>query len=344
MDIFTRLWRLMARSAFPFQTGGRILHRPTISEGTVYFVSEDGCLYAVDSESGRERWRYQNEAGVNAPALDQGMVYAWGWDDNLFALRREDGHLVWKISVKGGLNAVPEIGNDYLYFAAADGQLYTIEKSSGDIQSKFRCQETEPYKPSGPKPICVDDTVIFAMNDTKNVSSHVYAVTAEGSQEKWRAKGVGLLEVEPVASHGKVYLPFCQYVYKLYGVFALDVQTGETAWEFGTNREVYSPVCAIGDLGVFGGRCEYVHCVDLCSGNEAWRIPGSVYTPMVPCGDLLFFGDAWGTLHALNTRTQQEVWKHKAADHVHPFALSNGRLYFGCGDETKLFVLRCPRQ
>lgn len=46
-------------------SSGPVNARPTIVDGTVYFGSQDGYLYAIDPETGEEYWRY--DAGEPDP-------------------------------------------------------------------------------------------------------------------------------------------------------------------------------------------------------------------------------------------------------------------------------------
>ena len=47
------------RTKWQFKMGGRILSPPVVSDGTVYFGSDDPHLYALDSATGAERWKFK---------------------------------------------------------------------------------------------------------------------------------------------------------------------------------------------------------------------------------------------------------------------------------------------
>src|SRR4029077_9228464 len=49
-----------------FQTGGQVISSPAVANGVVYIASTDGNLYAVDLESGTQKWKL--ELGVRATA------------------------------------------------------------------------------------------------------------------------------------------------------------------------------------------------------------------------------------------------------------------------------------
>src|SRR5476651_1303224 len=47
-----------------FQTGGRIISTPAVVNGTAYVGSADGFLYAVDTESGKLKWKFTTQGVV----------------------------------------------------------------------------------------------------------------------------------------------------------------------------------------------------------------------------------------------------------------------------------------
>ncbi|WP_276261221.1 PQQ-binding-like beta-propeller repeat protein [Haloglomus litoreum] len=60
---------------------------PTVADGTVYYGAPDGHLYALDTGSGDERWRFgEGTTGFRTPAVVDGTVYVAS-DRGLVALR-----------------------------------------------------------------------------------------------------------------------------------------------------------------------------------------------------------------------------------------------------------------
>lgn len=77
--------------------GATITTSPAVSEGKVYFGSDDSNLYALDIGSGQEKWKFANSAGLllYPPAVYKGTVYL-GSFDNLYALDANTGQEKWK--------------------------------------------------------------------------------------------------------------------------------------------------------------------------------------------------------------------------------------------------------
>jgi eukaryotic-like serine/threonine-protein kinase len=54
----------------------------------VYFGSGDKHLYAVDTNTGQERWKFKTEDGISSsPAVSGGVVYFGSGDNHLYAVK-----------------------------------------------------------------------------------------------------------------------------------------------------------------------------------------------------------------------------------------------------------------
>jgi outer membrane protein assembly factor BamB len=81
------VWRFLA---------GEMTVKAVVHEGIVYFGSEDGFFYAVDDETGKERWRFHTGGKVFDDAKISGEILCFGsWDCNYYALDRRTGRLIW---------------------------------------------------------------------------------------------------------------------------------------------------------------------------------------------------------------------------------------------------------
>src|SRR3954470_23530423 len=61
-----------------FKTDGPIIGSPAIADGVVYIGSTDGNLYAVEQESGKQKWKFKTLASrqvTSSPTVANGLVY-----------------------------------------------------------------------------------------------------------------------------------------------------------------------------------------------------------------------------------------------------------------------------
>lgn len=87
-----------------FPDSSTIESAPIEWQGTVYVTSGNDGVYAVDAQTGRERWRYTRHIThavglwVNrGVALLNGRVYFGTLDGHLIALDARDGHVLWDV-------------------------------------------------------------------------------------------------------------------------------------------------------------------------------------------------------------------------------------------------------
>ena len=58
-----------------FEAGDSIRTSPAVSNGVVYFGSDDNYIYAVDSKTGEEKWKFKTGDDGSSPTVSDGVVY-----------------------------------------------------------------------------------------------------------------------------------------------------------------------------------------------------------------------------------------------------------------------------
>lgn len=126
-----------------FETGGMLESSPVIgSDGTIYFGSNDGKLYALDpsADSDGERLKWVHDFGyrsVSSPAIgSDGTVYAGSHGGVLYALNPDaaDDHdrVRWQYGTGDWIASSPAIGPDgTVYVGSHDGKLHAVSPDGG---------------------------------------------------------------------------------------------------------------------------------------------------------------------------------------------------------------------
>ena len=171
-----------------FTTPAAVVSSPTLgSDGTIYFGSNDGYVYAVD-EDGLEKWRFETGGGVkSSPAVGpDGTIYVGSDDFRLYAIN-PDGSEKWQFRTGDRVQASPAIGPQGLvYFGSFDGYLYAVN-SDGDELWRFNAHgrirsspavttQRSPFDPFFPGTEHTESVVYVGSGD-----GHVYAVNAGGT-------------------------------------------------------------------------------------------------------------------------------------------------------------------
>jgi outer membrane protein assembly factor BamB len=117
---------------------GGIESSPTVYDGTVYIGSYPGEVYAVNSTTGKEVWKYQTESAIaSSPAVRNGTVYIGDYSSRVYAIEAKTGDVVWETSVQGRISkSSPAVTNESVYVGSAGipkGWMYSLDIYSGEV-------------------------------------------------------------------------------------------------------------------------------------------------------------------------------------------------------------------
>lgn len=109
---------------------------PVVAGRTCFFACGD-YVYAVDLETGTQKWRYPSDRGLGGsvkatPAYCDGNLFFGAGDKNLYCLDAATGTFQWAYPVRGSIRCAPLILDDIIYFGADDDSIYAIRADTGD--------------------------------------------------------------------------------------------------------------------------------------------------------------------------------------------------------------------
>lgn len=111
-----------------------------VFDGVVYVGSlksfDSGFFYAVDAETGKEKWRfeYRGVGGAcgspewfwNSATVSGGVVYVGNSDGLLYALDAATGKERWRFQAKAGIGSSPVVSGGVIYVQSMDDHVYAI--------------------------------------------------------------------------------------------------------------------------------------------------------------------------------------------------------------------------
>lgn len=111
-----------------FRTMKPIISSAVVNDDTVYFGSVDGSLYAVSTETSKERWRFTTEKPIVAtPAVFRDKVYFGGSDGIFYCLETKNGKESWRYETGNAITGAPYIVDDKLILVGSmDYSLYAF--------------------------------------------------------------------------------------------------------------------------------------------------------------------------------------------------------------------------
>jgi len=315
-----------------FKTDGPIIGSPAVANGVVFIGSIDGNVYAVDQETGKQKWKFKTLASrqvTSSPAVANGVVYFGGFDGVCYALEAETGKLKWTFLTEyerrfeakrlhgypPGYQTIPDswdlytsspaIFNGRVYFGSGDGNVYALDAQTGVPQWKFATGDIVHASPA-----IAGNTLYIGSWD-----SYLYALDADTGQEKWRFKtgedsfmhNQQGFQSSPAVADGMVYVG-CRDGH----LYAVDALTGRKKWDYPTSKGWVNSTPAVRDGVIYAGTSDGYRffALDARTGRLKFTLDakGAVFSSPAVAGDLAYVGVSNGRLLAVDTKSGKQAW------------------------------------
>ena len=315
-----------------FQTAGKIFSSPAISGGILFVGSTDHNLYALDLATGRQLWRFETGSAIpSSPAVADGSVYFLSYDDHLYSVDAATGKLRWKFKTGGehrftaahlhgsqpAAESMPDPFDVFLssplvwrgsvYFGSSDGNIYSLDATSGKPRWKFHTGDVVHASP------LISGGVLYI----GSWDSYFYALDAATGGEKWRFKTgedpsthnqVGIQSSAAVA-HGIVYFG-CRDS----NFYALDAATGARKWAFNNKGSwvISSPAIRDGKVYFATSDTSMLYALDATTGAVSFSLKFQgwpFFSSPTLGGNLLYIGSHSGKLIAVDLGAQKPAWE-----------------------------------
>lgn len=115
---------------------------PTVSGGLVFFSSHNGTVYAIDTASGSEKWRFRAQAAwLSEPVSFGGKVFVGTDEGNLYALDTVTGSKKWSVTMPRDAASVsaPAVGAGVVvYPSLIGGVVNAFDQETGHQRWKWK--------------------------------------------------------------------------------------------------------------------------------------------------------------------------------------------------------------
>lgn len=281
---------------------------PVVSDGLVYFGSDDGNFFALDIANGRTIWKYKVPFGskgkyiLSTPVIHKNTVFFGAYDGNFYALDKKTGQKKWVFVEADWIGSSPCIAEDLnMVFIGLEYGLFRkhggvsgIDIESGEKKWEFRSRELTHGSPSYSKKFRV---IGCGSNDDV-----FYVLHAETGKKIWSYKTDGPIKHAPcfsdehdvvvVIGHGET-------------AFVFKTETGDVVSQFRMNFGSYGTPLVFRESVICGSLDKHVYCFDLFTGDLKWKFyTGSrcFATPEIING-LLYIGSNNARLFEINPET-----------------------------------------
>jgi len=199
-----------------------------IDGDTLYIGTFDKKLYAIEVNTGQEKWQQPFETGgpiISTPVVYDSTVYVASFDRHIYALDEEDGELVWQFPEAGGDGdrpgkwfwASPVLYNSDIYAANMDGKVYVLDAASGSLIAAVDLGGA-----ISSTPVAVGDEVFVAIEEGK-----IFSIDAAGHHEEV-VRDLELRILAPLAADDSIIYVHTQ---EEEAIYALNAETGSIIWD-----------------------------------------------------------------------------------------------------------------
>ncbi len=313
------LWRYRVKK-------GAFSSTAVIDQGTVYLGDLDGTFFALDLNSGKEKWQFKTDSSFSASAaVGDGKIYSGDIDGRLYCLDATSGKLVWKFVTESGaeISSSPNFYKENVVIGSQDGTLYALDAKSGDVSWEYTIDDQIRCSP----------TIIGNRTFLAGCDSKLHIVNLD------TGKGIETVQIgDQTGSTPAARGDFVYFGSEGGNFFAVNWKTAEIAWTFRDDVRTlpYRSSAAITPKAIiFGGRDKRIRALDPAKGTQIWEFVtrGRVDSSPVVVGDRLYVGSTDGRIYGLDCKTGNEVWRYEAGGAITgSAAIAQGRMVIASED------------
>ncbi len=349
------------QSRWTVDTGGAVRSSPAVIRGTVYVGSDDGTVYALDTDTGETAWTAETGGPVrSSPAVVDGTVYVGSDDGTVYAFDAETGEQGWTFETGGAVRSSPTVvkgavpsarrpewrRRGILVVGSNDGSVYVLDGGRGEKR----------YELVTDGPVVSTPYVAEYVNrrgrrilwfEVGSTDGHYYGnePTPRGraSDDAYEANydtdaGTPIhssMTTDYNATDGADPFRFGADD----GIFRKRTAYVGPSWDFETGGAIRSSAVLGGRPAVlyFGSRDGKVYAVADESGEEEWSFDAGDpvdSSPAVVDGTVYVGGDS-GAVYALGADDGTESWTFQTGGPVRSSpAVVDGTVYVGSDDGT----------
>lgn len=334
--------------------GDKINGGLAVVDGTVYAVSFDKALYAIDEVTGKVRWSAHADNILMSTPIVTGdgivivgsgkdgflkpydyMSQMWGRPegDTVYAFAVRDGSLVWKFHTDGQDMPSAALIEDKLVFANGDAHAYALDAKTGKVHWKTDLPGVATMAST-----TVDDGKAFiSICHNAPYTCETRALEVSTGKTVWTSP-FGGSDCTPAVDGGLVFVNATTAETQPYNpggsdtVAALDERTGKTKWthrfEQGPFTYVASAERQIAGTAAGGvlyqpiGNIQRVVAFNERTGTIVWSTRTAANVKMSPVvkSDRVYFGDTGGIFYSLDRRTGRIL---HTTSFLQPFSVSS---------------------
>ncbi len=179
-----------------FRTDDRFTASASVGDGRIFQPADNGRLYAVSVDDGRELYRIDLEGPiVGVPAVTN-RVYTADVTGSVYALEPATGEIVWEQHVGHPVWTSPAVAHGRLFVGHSDGGVVALDALTGEQLWTFDAVEVVRASP-----LAVGQYVVVA-----TMGGHVYVIGADSGEVVDSTEVKGGVLYPPITDGTRVYV------------------------------------------------------------------------------------------------------------------------------------------
>lgn len=274
--------------------------RPVSDGNLIYAASQDGNVFALDPETGRERWETKLDMPLSAgPAANEGSIVVASRDGYIIVLDAATGVEQWRTYIAAETLAQPLIQGDSIVVQTIDSRLRAFSRFDG--RQRWAIEQTPPVLTirGAASPLLVGSFVIAGFDNGRLLAVNVS--TGDIEWESMLAMPSGRSDLDRLSDINGAIAVVGQDLYAAGyqgRIAALAAESGQVLW----SKEISSQVGVAADWNsVYTTRDNgEIIALSRSDGSESWRSDDLLRrdpTLPVPFYTTAVVGDFEGYLH-----------------------------------------------
>jgi eukaryotic-like serine/threonine-protein kinase len=274
------------------------LSSPAVWNGSVFFGSGDGNIYALNAASGTLQWKFKTGDVVHAsPAIADGTLFLGSWDSFFYALDAASGKEKWRFKTgedpdthnQVGIQSSAAVADGVVYFGCRDSNFYALDEASG--QKKWVFPNHGSWVISSPA--VRDGKVYFGTSD----SGLFHVLDAKTGSPAFSLK----FETWPMFSSPAIVGNMLYIGSHMGKLFAIDLAAQKTAWTFETDGAKQNGAAWTKPDGTPNYEAAFASDFydDIVTGVSKMMVVGTVLSSPAVVDGVIYVGSTDGNLYAL---------------------------------------------
>ncbi len=308
--------------------------KPAIAGDMLLVGACNGTFYAIDKTTSDVRWTYDitkdgsQQAFHVSPVVENQIVYVgcdyggFGNVGHLYAFDLNSGEVKWKYELPYGVGSEPVLDDKNVFFVAINGELISLQKSSGKLNWSFKVKDHSPNILPKSTPLLDGSKLYFGSGN-----EIFYAVNKDKGTLVWKNE-IG----EKIYSSAQMVGDDLYFGTSNNVLYRLSKKNGKVKSRFQREGEFYGNL-VIDQGSIFTQIGQFFYSLDLTLKNVRWKreLKGGFGArwPFVGSANVIVAaGD--GRIYCLDKKNGSVVWEYKVQGVVRGgIAASDGILYIG---------------